>query len=428
MKKRGIWSDFFHFISSSAAVLSGGRGNGEADGADSIATAGAGRITIDGVAAGDPAESIYVRRAGHGAKTIVLIPGNNTSGMVFEPMLNHFRSIAALAEAYTVYTFDYRGSGRSSYNKKISALKDFALDFEKVMSKITDFPNSGVTIVGYSMGFGVAQEMVIANPGRYSDIVSLAGIGTRGVRVGFAAAQAGTDSAGQVWSEGDWVTVTNDTNGVTATGFHQRSWQGENRTYANVEFTWDLIVFQDILQYDIAAFNVKAPAFKSSQNYKNALLDVLTIQYMPESLYYSHKFNVAQADCSHTNADGAIVTIKGDGRLSTIFTGKNVMLVKATADLAAWRGDQVIHDNYTATTKYDLREAGAKVNAVMIGANQGYDHGFPISHPLETIRLIDTFLKGTLCAATAATALEGAAINYYPDSEKIWETNIFTGF
>ncbi|HOW56683.1 MAG TPA: alpha/beta hydrolase, partial [Smithellaceae bacterium] len=214
MKKRGIWSDFFHFISSSAAVLSGGRGNGEADGADSIATAGAGRITIDGVAAGDPAESIYVRRAGHGAKTIVLIPGNNTSGMVFEPMLDHFRSIAALAEAYTVYTFDYRGSGRSSYNKKISALKDFALDFEKVMSKITDFPNSGVTIVGYSMGFGVAQEMVIANPGRYSDIVSLAGIGTRGVRVGFAAAQAGTDSAGQVWSEGDWVTVTNDTNGV----------------------------------------------------------------------------------------------------------------------------------------------------------------------------------------------------------------------
>lgn len=54
---------------------------------------------------------------------------------------------------------------------------DFALDFEKVMNKIPGFPTTGVTLVGYSMGFGVAQEMLIANPARYSNVVSLAGIG-----------------------------------------------------------------------------------------------------------------------------------------------------------------------------------------------------------------------------------------------------------
>jgi pimeloyl-ACP methyl ester carboxylesterase len=191
--------------------------------ADAIATVGEGAIIIDGAAAGDPQESIYVRKAGHGPKTIVLIPGNNTSGAIFDGMMGVFRSVDALNDAYTVYTFDYRGSGKSSYNRKIASLKDFAADFDKVMDKITNFPASGVTLVGYSMGFGVALEMVIANPGRYANVVSLAGIGTRGVRVGFNAGQAGIDRAGHAWADGDWVTVANDAAGLAGTEFQQRS-------------------------------------------------------------------------------------------------------------------------------------------------------------------------------------------------------------
>lgn len=389
---------------------------------------GAGSVVISGVAPGDPQESIYVRKVGHGPKTIVLIPGNNTSGMAFEPMLEYFRSIDSLDDAYTVYTFDYRGSGYSSYNKKITSLKDFALDFEKVMNQLANFPTSGVTIVGYSMGFGVALEMIIANPGRYSNIVSLTGIGTRGVRVWFNAATAGTDSLGQVWAPGDWVTVSNDANGLTGAEFQQRSWQGPNRTYANVEFTWDLVVFEDILKYNISTFAVTDPTFQSNLNYENALIDGLYIQYMPESLYYSHKFNVSRSNVTNTNADSTVVIIPGDSRLGTILTGKNAMIVKATTDFVNWRGDQVIYDNYAATTKYDLKQAGATVNAVIIDADQGYDHGFPIVNPLQTVNLIDTFIKGTLSAGTASTALGGSTINYYPHSETTWETDIFTGF
>ena len=385
---------------------------------DTIATLGEGPVIIDGVTASDPKESIYVRKVGHGPKTIVLVPGNNTSGTAFDGMLAVFRSVDAFNDAYTVYAFDYRGSGKSSYNTKITSLRDFALDFEKVMNKISGFPTSGVTLVGYSMGFGVGLEMLIANPARYSHVVSLAGIGTRGVRVSFNAAQAGTDSAGQLWADGDWVTVSDDAKGIVG----------------NVKNIWDLLVYNDVLKYDISKIFTPAAitdtTFQASPNYTNSLLDGLSVQYMPESLYYAHKFNVSRADVAKPapNGNGASVTIKADGRLASLLTGKNAMLVKASTDFIGWRGDQVIYDNYTATSKYDLKQAGATVQAVMINPNQGFDHGFPVARPLETVRLIDTFIKGNLSGASASTALGGAGVAFHPHAETAFETNVFTGF
>ncbi len=394
-----------------------------------IAAIGAGPITIDGIQASDPKESIYVRKVGHGPQTLVLIPGNNTSGKIFEGMLQYFRSVEALNNAYTVYTFDYRGSGNSSYNKSITGLKDFALDFEKVMNKIEGFPTSGVTLVGYSMGFGVALEMLIANPSRYANVVSLTGIGTRGIRVSFAnAGQAGTDSAGQTWAIGDWVTVSDDAKGIVGAGFQQRSWQGDQRTLANVKFVWDMVVYNDVLKYNLNTFSIGDATFTNDINYENSLLDGLYVQYMPESLYYAHKFNVSNFDVTNNNANGSVVTIAGDRRLGTLMTGKKALLVKASTDFANWRGDQVIYDNYTATSKYDLKQAGATVTAVMIDANQGYDHGFPVAKPLQTVRLIDAFLGGTLTASSASTALGGATVKLYGNTETTWETSTFTGF
>jgi pimeloyl-ACP methyl ester carboxylesterase len=302
------------------------------------------------------------------------------------------------------------------------------------MNQINGFPSTGVTLVGYSLGFGVALEMMIANPNRYANLVSLAGIGTRGIRVSFNAGQAGTDSAGQVWADGDWLTVTDDAKGIVGAEFQQRVWQGENRTYANVKGIWDMLVYNDVLKYDITkAFMPDAigdATFQSNPNYTNSLLDGLKVQYMPESLYYAHKFNVSRADVIKpvANANGASVVIQADNRLATILTGKSALLVKASTDFATWRGDQVIYDNYTATTKYDLKQAGANVTAVMIGANQGFDHGFPVARPLQTVRLLDTFIKGNLTGATASTALGNAAVTLYAHGESAWETNTFTGF
>lgn len=394
-----------------------------------VGTIGTGNVVINGESAGDPQESIYVRKIGNGSKTIVLIPGNNTSGLTFEPMLDYFRSVESLNTTYTVYTFDYRGSGNSSYNKEITSLATFAADFEKVMNTIPNFPTSGVTLVGYSLGHGVALEMIIANPGRYSNLIGIAPIGTRGVRVGFNAYSAGADPNGNVWQVNDWITVSNDAVGLTATEFQQRAWQGTNRTYNGVKAVWDMVVYNDVLKYNINTFTYTDPTgFATSANYSNSLMDGLKVQYMPESLYYAHKFNVSSTDTSNTNANGTVVRIAGDGRLATKMTGKRALLVKAVTDFAAWRGDQVIYDNYIATSKFDLKRAGATTTAIMINANQGFDHGFPVAKPYETIKLIDSFIKGTLTDAASASAVLGSTVTYYDNAETTFETNNFTGF
>ena len=49
---------------------------------------GSGPVIIDGIRSGDPQESIYVRKVGHGPQTIVLVPGNNTSGAIFDGILD----------------------------------------------------------------------------------------------------------------------------------------------------------------------------------------------------------------------------------------------------------------------------------------------------------------------------------------------------
>ncbi|MDR3672875.1 MAG: alpha/beta hydrolase [Holophaga sp.] len=398
--------------------------------ADAVGTVGVGPVIVSGVLPADPQESIYVRKVGNGPRTLVLVPGNNTSGACFNGVLDVFRADMDLNAAYTVYTFDYRGSGNSSYNTTIKSLNDFAADFDKVMDKIQDFPKTGVTLVGYSLGFGVALDMLIANPARYTDVVSLTGIGTRGIRVSFNASTAGTDGNGKVWAAGDWIETGNDAAGIVATYFQQRSWQGDQRTLADIGSVWNMTVYNDILQYDINHFTFTDPGgFAVTPAYLNSLNDCLTIQYMPQSLYYAHRFNVSPQDvvAPTPNSDGTTVTIPGTGALGTALAGKNILWVKAATDFATWRGDQVIYDNYAQTSKYDMKRAGATVTAVLIGAGQGYDHGFPIEHPLETVRLLDTFCKGNLSAGTAATALGGAALTLYPSSETSWETSVFTG-
>jgi len=390
-------------------------------------------VRVDGVGPSDPAESIYVRKVGHGERVIVLIPGNNTSGASFEPLLQVFRAVERLNRDYTVYAFDYRGSGRSSYNTRIRGLGDFAGDFEQVLRQLErrhGFPGSDVTLVGYSMGFAVALEMAIRNPARYGRLVGLAPVGTRGVRVSFNAAQAGTDALNNSYAAGDWVPVADDEAGIAATELQQRSWQGENRTWANVQSVWDMVVFNDVLGYDLASFSATDEAFRADPAYAATFADVLQVEYMPESLYYAHKFNVSDATVTAPapNASGETVSIVGDGRLNAAgLAGRQALLVKAATDLAAWRGDLVIYDNYVQTSKFDLKEAGVSTTAVLIRPDQDYDHGFPITHPLAVARLLDTFIQGELSAASVAAALGGVELDYYPPEETEFETDTFTG-
>ena len=149
-----------------------------------------GHVKIEGTTTGEPGETIFIHKVGSGDRHVVLVPGNNCSGRVFHPLLRCFSENRDLHGKYTVHAPDYRGSGHSTYNTSITSLSDFARDFETALRMTGDFPDSGVALVGYSMGAAAAMEMMIENPAGYDALIGLAGVGTRGLRAAFVSSGA----------------------------------------------------------------------------------------------------------------------------------------------------------------------------------------------------------------------------------------------
>ena len=369
-------------------------------------------------------ETICVHRAGSGPRSVLLLPGNNCSGASFRPLLSLVQETEALGSAYTFYAFDYRGSGGSTYENMVSTLEDFAKDFDDVVQADPRLRRGDLILVGHSMGFGVALAMVDLRPNAYACVVSLAGIGTRGVRVLFAGGTCGEEPAsGTRYGFGDWA------DGLSAVAFQQRSRSGPGCTRDDVKSIWDAVVFNDVLKYDVATGSRTDEDAVQSSDYDALIDDVMSVRYMPESLYAAHRFNFSMQTVSHVNRDGTVVTIPGAGRLDG-FAGKRVLLVKAKTDRSNWRGDLVLDDSITQNTKYDLREAGACVTAVVLQPGRGFDHGFPFHHPEETVSMVVGFIEAD--EEISQDALdemlgEGTGV-VYPSEDRSWERERYGGF
>jgi len=401
-----------------------------------IAVAGCDRIKEEGIENGalyrvSSGETIHVRRVGTGPVAVLLLPGNNCSGACFEMLLGLSESDPGALDGYTLLAFDYRGSGKSTYKTPIDSLEDFARDFDDVVSQIPGLGAGDAYLVGHSMGFGVAQLMVDLRSTAYAGAISLAGIGTRGVRVLFAGSTVGHDpTSGRSYVFGDWA------GSLAAVAFHQRSWFGEERTRETVSNLWNAIVFNDVRALRASTESADSFGALGAEAYGRLLEDVLSIRYMPESLYAAHRFNLTDRPLAHTNADGALVSVSGTDRLDA-FSGKRVLLIKAETDRLGWRGDLVIDDSITRNTKFDLRSAGADVTAVMIRPGLGYDHGFPLHHPQETWALIRWFIEADAIETEEAEAeadsalrsiLGDGAFTRYASSERSWELEEHGGF
>lgn len=109
-------------------------------------------------------ESIAYREAGRGGKAILLIHGNMSSSVHWQPLME------ALEGEYRMVAPDMRGFGDSSYNRPFNSLRELAEDMEEVARQL-DLKD--ITAVGWSTGGGVVLEMAADMPDRVKKAILL---------------------------------------------------------------------------------------------------------------------------------------------------------------------------------------------------------------------------------------------------------------
>lgn len=116
-------------------------------------------------------ETIAYRERQGGEKKVLFIHGNMTSSKHWDLVLDN------MPDEYKLYALDLRGFGLSSYNKRITSIKDFSDDVKLFVDEIglKDF-----AIVGWSTGGAVAMQFAAEYHGFCNKLILLASESTRG--------------------------------------------------------------------------------------------------------------------------------------------------------------------------------------------------------------------------------------------------------
>lgn len=116
-------------------------------------------------------ESINYYIHGSGKNHLLLIHGNTSSAIFFEPLIEH------LSNEFTVIMPDLRGFGRSSYNNRINSLLELAEDLKLLLASL------GITktaVLGWSLGGGVALELATTYPYLVDKLILLSSASLKG--------------------------------------------------------------------------------------------------------------------------------------------------------------------------------------------------------------------------------------------------------
>lgn len=109
-------------------------------------------------------ELAYVEH-GEGSKVLLLIHGNLSSSLHYEPLIKE------LEKDYKVYAPDLRGFGDSSYNNRFDSIEEIAADIILFIEKLN---LKDVNIVGWSAGGAVAQVVAGERPELVEKMVLIA--------------------------------------------------------------------------------------------------------------------------------------------------------------------------------------------------------------------------------------------------------------
>jgi len=119
-------------------------------------------------------ETISYYTKGSGVKHLLLIHGNTSSALFFEPIVEH------LSNEFTIIMPDLRGFGNSSYNNEFNTLLELAEDLNLLLKhlKITE-----TAVLGWSMGGGVALELATTYPNLVNKLILLSSASIKGYPV-----------------------------------------------------------------------------------------------------------------------------------------------------------------------------------------------------------------------------------------------------
>ena len=117
-------------------------------------------------------ETIAYQEVGRqNAEILVLIHGNMTSSQHFDLV------IEKLQDQYHIYALDLRGFGQSTYNKAIDSIQDFA---EDVKLFIDQLKLEKFSLMGWSMGGGVAMQFTANHPTFVEKLILVESVGMKG--------------------------------------------------------------------------------------------------------------------------------------------------------------------------------------------------------------------------------------------------------
>lgn len=119
-------------------------------------------------------ETISYYEQGNSKDTILFIHGNTSSAIFFEPLFDQ------LPEGSRVIAPDLRGFGRSSYDKPIETLTDFADDIKLFLDALGIMH---VSLVGWSLGGNIAMEFATTYPDMVHALVLLSSGSPKGYPV-----------------------------------------------------------------------------------------------------------------------------------------------------------------------------------------------------------------------------------------------------
>ena len=116
-------------------------------------------------------ETLSYRKREGGDELVLLVHGNMTSSKHWDLLLE------SMDERFTIYAVDMRGFGESTYNKRITSIKDFSDDIKLFVDalELKDF-----TIIGWSTGGNVAMQFCADYPDYSKKLVLFASGSTRG--------------------------------------------------------------------------------------------------------------------------------------------------------------------------------------------------------------------------------------------------------